>query len=312
MILTLTLNAALDVSYEVDALVPGTSHRVRAVRQRAGGKGINVARILHAAGHPVRVGGLAGGATGEILRAELAAVGIPETLVTVAADSRRTMTVVSRATGEATLLNEPGPLVTDAEWQRMLEATRDLVTSMRVVIMSGSLPPGVPADAYAQLVAVAREAGAITIVDADGATIAAALPAGPDVVMPNATELAAATGLTDRRAGVERLRTLGAGSVVATFGAEGLTADTPLGSWRGWLSEPVTPVNPTGAGDACAAAVAAGLARDASWPESLRDAVAWSAASVTAAVAGVVDAQMVARIMPNVRVEEFDDPRSNG
>ena len=156
--------------------------------------------------------------------------------------------------------------------------------------------------------------------------------------MPNATELAAATGLTDRRAGVERLRTLGAGSVVATFGAEGLTADTykeapaddgarierayrmaavivnllrPL-TWRGWLSEPVTPVNPTGAGDACAAAVAAGLARDASWPESLRDAVAWSAASVTAAVAGVVDAQMVARIMPNVRVEEFDDPRSNG
>ena len=77
MILTLTLNAALDVSYEVDALVPGTSHRVRAVRQRAGGKGINVARILHAAGHPVRVGGLAGGATGEILRAELAAVCIP-------------------------------------------------------------------------------------------------------------------------------------------------------------------------------------------------------------------------------------------
>jgi tagatose 6-phosphate kinase len=311
VILTLTLNAALDVSYEVDALVPGASHRVRAVRQRAGGKGINVARILHAAGYPVRVGGFAGGASGDVVRTELTALGMPETLLTIAAESRRTVSVVSRATGEATLLNEPGPLVTDAEWQRMLATTRQLATSVRVIVMCGSLPPGVPPDAYAQLVAAARAAGAVSIVDADGAALAAALPAGPDVVMPNAAELTAASGIEERRAAIERLRTLGAAAVVATFGAEGLTADTPLGSWRGWLSQPLVAVNPTGAGDACAAAVAAGLFRDASWPELLKDAVAWSAASVTSPVAGEVDADVVDRMLPSVRLEVFDGSRSH-
>ena len=159
---------------------------------------------------------------------------------------------------------------------------------------------------------VAREAGAASIVDADGAVLTEALPARPDVIKPNAAELVAATGLDDRRRAIAWLRARGAGAVVATSGPDGLTADTPLGSWRGWLDEALLAVNPTGAGDACTAAVAAGLVAGRDWPAMLEDAVAWSAAAVLAPVAGEIDMDTVARMRPSVRVEELHDARIDG
>lgn len=309
MILTVTLNAALDVSYGVDALQPGHSHRVRTVHQRAGGKGINVARILHAMGHEVLVSGLAGGASGDIVRADLAAAGISESLEPITAASRRTVSIVSGATGEATLFNEPGPPVTDPEWTRLLARIGSLASTARVVVLSGSLPPGIPDDAYARLVLVARAQGALVIVDADGTTLRAALEAAPDVVKPNRAELAAATGMTDQQAAVAWLRSRGARSVVATSGPDGLVAVTPDGAWRGRLERAIASVNPTGAGDACVAAIAAGIAAGRPWPETLTDAVAWSAASVLSPVAGEVDAAVLAGIRPSVRVEAADAAR---
>ncbi len=309
VILTVTPNMALDVSYDVDALVPGASHRVLAVRTRAGGKGTNVARILLGFGYEVSVSGLVGGTTGDAIRADLAAAGLPESLTHIAADSRRTSTVVSRSTGEATLFSEPGPPVTDEEWHRLLDAVGTQAARAPVVVMSGSLPPTVPTDAYAQLVRTARAAGAMTIVDADGPALSNALAAGPDVVKPNAAELAAATGIDDRDTAATWLREHGARSVIATFGPEGLVAHTPDGVWRAWLAGDLRPLNPTGAGDACTAALAAGLADGRQWPEILVTAVAWSAASVLTPVAGDVDAAEVARLRPNVRVEEMDAPR---
>lgn len=305
MIVTVTLNAALDTSYAVPRVLPGTSHRVRTVERRAGGKGINVARVLHAMGHPVRVTGFAGGATGAAIRADLAVAGMADALVPIAAESRRTVSAVSDATGEATLFNEPGPPVSELEWQRLVGSVRDLALDASVVVMSGSLPAGVPPDAYASLVAVAQTAGAAAIVDADGAMLRDALPARPDVVKPNALESAAATGLDDPVAGAAWLRRHGAGAVVTTLGPDGLLADTPEGAWRAWLPDGLLrPVNPTGAGDACVAAIAAGLEAGWSWPVRLTTAVAWSAAAVVAPLAGDLEMGTLEGIAGRVRLEE--------
>ncbi|MBO0830180.1 MAG: 1-phosphofructokinase, partial [Streptosporangiales bacterium] len=223
MILTVTLNAALDVTYRVAALVPGGSHRVEDVHTRAGGKGVNVARVLAGLGHEVVVTGLVGGATGEQIRADLRRAGLVDEMVAADGESRRTVNVV--AGGDATIFNEPGPRLPATAWVDFRTRYAGLAAAAACVVLAGSLPPTLPEDAYAELVRLA--AGAESIVDADGAPLRAALAAGPHVVAPNAAELAAATGEADPVAAVDALRAAGARTVVATFGAEGLVASGP-------------------------------------------------------------------------------------
>ncbi|GAA4014517.1 1-phosphofructokinase family hexose kinase [Allokutzneria multivorans] len=273
MILTVTLNAALDITYSVPSLVPGTTHRVRKVSQRAGGKGINVARVLHQLGLPVLATGLAGGL----------AIDLPHSFAPLSASSRRTVTVVDG--GGATLLNEPGPEVSSAEWLRFVDHFRILAREATVVVLSGSLPPGVPLDAYAALVSLVD---CPTIVDASGSALSHALAARPDVVKPNADELLEVTGHRSPQAGAAALVRSGARAVVASLGPEGLVAVTESESWQ--LAPPAFLAgNPTGAGDACVAGIAAGLHSGASWPSLLREAVALSAAAVLHPVAGGFD-----------------------
>ncbi|MEV5151473.1 1-phosphofructokinase family hexose kinase [Streptomyces werraensis] len=309
MILTVTLNAALDVTYGVDSLRPRTSHRVGAVHRRAGGKGDNVARVLAGRGRAVTVTGLVGGPTGARVREDLRTVpGLRDELVPVAGESRRTVTVVSGDDGDATVFNEQGPHVSSAEWRAFTGRFTELVREASVVALCGSLPPGLPSDAYGQLVGSALETGVPTLLDTSGAPLLDALDAGPDVVKPNAAELAAATGCEDAGAGAERLRALGARSVVVSSGPGGLLAVTPDGSRRAVPPERLVG-NPTGVGDACVAALAAGLDDGADWGAVLREAVALSAAAVACPVAGDVDAATYERFRTTVTVEDLHAPQ---
>ncbi|WP_037571123.1 1-phosphofructokinase family hexose kinase [Phaeacidiphilus oryzae] len=303
MILTVTPNAALDVSYHLPELRPGEENRVRSVRERAGGKGVNVARVLHALGEPVLAAGLAGGLTGRRIRDELAASGVPEALTEVTAESRRTVAVVATERGEATGLWEPGAEVAAGEWTRFRAAYRELLARTRAVALCGSLPPGAPGDAYAQLGADARAAGVPWLLDADGEALAAGLAAGPDLVKPNAAELRRVAGDGDGElAGAERLLALGARAVVVSLGAEGMLAVTPEGAWRA-APPRVVHGNATGAGDAAVAALSRGVARGLPWQDRVRDAVALSAAAVASPVAGGYDAGVYEELRPRVRVD---------
>lgn len=301
MILTVTLNAALDVTYDVDRLVPHGSHRVGSVRSRAGGKGVNVARVLAALGHDVLATGLAGGPTGALVRAELAAAGLAEQLMEIAGDTRRTVTVVSEQDGDATVFNEPGPVVTPEEWQGFLTRYRKLVSTVDTVVLSGSMPPGVPVNGYHELIGIAASEGARTVLDTSGEPLLAALEARPDVVKPNAVELREVTGVVDTHDAAQRLRAAGAVTVVASMGPDGLLAATPSGTWRAAPASAVTG-NPTGAGDACVAALSAGLAAGADWGQTLVEAVAVSAAAVAAPLAGEFDAAVRNRLLGTTRL----------
>lgn len=307
MILTVTLNAALDVTYDVERVVLHGAHRVRRVRRRAGGKGVNVARVLHALGEEAVVAGLAGGPTGEALRADLAAAGLPDALTPIAGDTRRTLAVVDAATGDATGFWEPGAEVAADEWERFLAGFAPLARDAAVVVLSGSLPPGVPPDAYATL---CRAAGRPTILDSSGDALRLGLRGGPAIVKPNAAELAEVAGgeagdaseVDAVLAGAERMRRAGAQAVVASLGADGLLAVADGGAWHARPPEAVHG-NPTGAGDAVVAALAAGLAADRDWAGRLADAVALSAAAVLAPAAGEFDAAAYRRYRESVRAE---------
>ncbi len=300
-VVTVTLNAALDVTYDVEAFVPHATHRVLEVRAQAGGKGVNVARVLRQLGQDVVVTGLAGGHTGTLIRADLAASGLPDALVPISGESRRTLTVVSQRDGGATLLNEPGPRVREGEWAGFLTRFDHLLAAAQAVVLSGSLPVGVPTNAYAELVQAAHDHGLPALVDAEGEALHAALVAAPDVVKPNAAELGATTGHDDPALGAEQLLRAGARAVVASLGPDGLLAVTDAESWRAVPPEVVLG-NPTGAGDATMAALAAGLVGGHPWSETLREAVAVAAAAVLLPVAGGFDSTAYRRFHDAVTV----------
>ena len=303
VILTVTLNAALDITYEVDRLVPESSHRVRRVWERAGGKGVNVSRVLAALGRDTVATGLVGGATGEQFRGDLREAGLRDAFLPISGTTRRTVAVVSEHSGDASIFNEPGPTVLPGEWQAFTRDFTALAGTAAVVVLSGSVPPGLPVDAYGELVRLAREAGALTVLDASGEALRTALAQGPDLVKPNAAELREATDCVDVAAAAALMRGWGATAVVASSGPDGLYAETADGAWRAAAPEQLRG-NPTGAGDACVAALAAGLADGNAWPDLLREAVALSGAAVVAPRAGDVDRATYRRLLSGVVVKE--------
>jgi tagatose 6-phosphate kinase len=277
------------------------------VTRRAGGKGINVARVARLLDESPLVLGLAGEAGSTVFVPQLSRDGIPSDFIHVDGESRQTVTVVDGA--RATVLNEPGPRVSAQEWARFVALYVERVVTAEVVVLSGSLPPGVPHTAYAGLTATARRLGAAVIVDADGEALRKALAAGPDVVKPNAEEAAALLGRPiddahDARDAAEALCAEGARAAIVSLGPDGLVAAAYGAAYRVRLPEPVDG-NPTGAGDALVAAVACGLLRGRVLSQVLRDAAAVSAAAVAISYAGAFDRRLAQRLRRNLTVEEF-------
>ncbi|WP_329133062.1 1-phosphofructokinase family hexose kinase [Streptomyces sp. NBC_01476] len=307
MIITVTLNTALDVTYRVAALRPHTTHRVLATEERPGGKGVNVARVLAALGHRTVVTGFAGGPCGAELRRLLAAAApaglLTDALVPTAGATRRTVGVVDEATGDTTMFNEPGPTVAPAEWTAFLGVYRELLAdpAATAVALCGSLPPGLPVGAYAELVREARAAGVFVVLDTSGEPLRRGLAARPDLIKPNADELTGLTGFSEPARAARHARRRGARAVAASLGADGMLAVTEEGDWQarppGRLSG-----NPTGAGDSAVAGLLSGLAEGLPWPGRLARAVALSAATVLAPAAGEFDPAAYAAALERVEV----------
>ncbi|WP_328340323.1 1-phosphofructokinase family hexose kinase [Streptomyces violaceus] len=302
MILTVTLNTALDITYRVRSLRPHASHRVSEVTERPGGKGVNVARVLAALGHEVTVTGFTGGATGRVVQERLASVpGVVDALVPITGATRRTIAVVGDRSGDTTQLNEPGPTVTPTEWSAFQEAYEHLLTSASAIALCGSLPPGVPVGAYAGLVRTARSAGVPVLLDTSGEPLRRGVAARPDIIKPNADELAELTGSHEPLRATQDARRRGARAVVTSLGAEGLLAASPEGRWR---AAPPSSLhgNPTGAGDSAVAGLMSALVEHLPWPDRLTRAVALSAATVSAPVAGEFDRGVYEELLGRVTV----------
>ncbi|WP_424937701.1 MULTISPECIES: 1-phosphofructokinase family hexose kinase [Bacteria] len=319
MIVTVTPNPAVDLTWRVDRLVPGGTHRADAGRSRAGGKGLNVARVAHAQGAAVHAITTAGGATGDEVRRELRDSGVPHTVIPVEAPTRRSVALVDESLGDATIVNERGIAPTASEWRelhaavgaaltaavsrgaqpvgpvasagRAVQAALAEAASARpVLVVAGSVPPGSPDDTIEAFVAQGRAAGAVVIADTSGPALLRAAEAGASVLKPNAAELAEATGIDRPVDGARELLRRGAGLVLLSLGSAGMLAVSAEGIVGARLAEPLAG-NPTGAGDAAVAACAVLRAEGEDDPETIiRRATAWSAAAVLMPLAGEVHA----------------------
>lgn len=303
MILTVTPHPALDSTWHVDALHPGETHRVEPGSSRAGGKGLNVARVLHGRGHDVIALATVGGPTGEEFREEIEASGIPHALIDVAAPTRRSIAIVDEGTGATSVFNERGASLEPQESGDLMRAAERLGHGAAAVAICGSLRPGFGPDELGALVGRLVDATAV-IVDTSGPGMLAAAAAGAHVLKPNLEELVAATGITDPIASARALTARGARLVLVSLGADGLLVVPQEGMpLRARLPRPLRG-NAVGAGDAMVAAVAAALADDEvrfvdrDGDDARRDlarrAVAWSAAAVLMPLAGDISPRHVA------------------
>ena len=326
MILVVCLNPALDITFSVPVVDWAGVNRPRSVEVRPGGKGVNVARTLLALGEEVLVAGLAGGANGAALTSGLASLGIPANLTPIAGETRRTFAVLDEGRRTAALFNEPGPPVSAAEFSEFLFSFEKVLTGCSAIVLSGSLPPGLPADTYATLI---RTAGATplppsspssdpqnipVVLDAHGEALRLGVAAGPAIIKPNLAELEELAGQPLSMAGdgtgrpsvasaAAELRSAGAEAVVVSLGPAGLYADTAVGGWR-VVPPPVDAPNPTGAGDAVLAGLTRGLVRDEPWPDRLRAAAALGTASALAPVAGEFGRDDYQRVLAGVTINE--------
>ncbi|MGA2929641.1 MAG: 1-phosphofructokinase [Solirubrobacteraceae bacterium] len=282
MIVTFTANPSVDRTAEVPELVRGAVIRAHQIRVDAGGKGINVTRALTANGHPSLAVLPSGGAEGAQLRALLEAQQLWVRAVPIVGAVRANVTIVE-PDGTTTKINEPGPELSVNELSDLTAALLEAAgAGADWVVLSGSLPPGVPAELYASLTERLHEQGVRVALDTSGSLLRAAVAGAPDLIKPNDRELEQASGVevktpADVLEAVAALREAGARDVLASLGADGAVLVDQTGAWH--ASAPVAvPRSTVGAGDSMLAGF---LAAGGRGPEALVEGVAWATAAVS-------------------------------
>lgn len=300
-IVTVTPNPAIDVTYTVDRQVIGETVRVTEVRRAAGGKGVNVARVLTALGRDVTTLQPLGGDAGAWLERELVANGLRVQPCPISGETRTTVAIVD-GVAHPTLFAEPGPLLLADDWSRVTSALAEAVGEGDWVVIAGSFPRGAEAGDLARLVQTAHARDARVVVDTSGAFLIAAADAGADVVKANELEVREATGSDDADTGLTRLAREGS-TVVMSLGAEGVRMLLPDGTQRTQPAVPGVTGNPTGAGDAATAGLVAALSEG----YDARIALAWAALCGAAAVLTPIAGELDLAALPDL-AERLDGP----
>jgi 6-phosphofructokinase 2 len=308
-IVTLTLNPAVDIATTADRLVAGHKLRCTPPLVHPGGGGINVARVAARLGADVVAMYAAGGATGELLQQLLRREELCCETISIAGTTRENFSVQDASTGEEFRFVLPGPVLSRDEWQGCLSRCAGMAEQSRLVVASGSLPPGVPADFYARLASRLRGSAKL-VLDSSGPALNAALDAGVFAVKPSLNELRQLTRepLDTASEQVEACRRLVRGGramiVALSLGREGAMLVNEQGAWRA-AGLPVTVAGTIGAGDSFLGGLVCALVRDAAPEEALRHAMAASAATVQARGTALCDPRKVPGLLELVRVERL-------
>jgi 1-phosphofructokinase/tagatose 6-phosphate kinase len=315
MIITVTLNAAIDKSLSVPNFRLGRRHRTVEQRTMAGGKGVNIARALKALGQPVIATGMAGGATGTRVVEELTAESILNDFVRIREESRTNTSVLDPTNGQQTEINERGPSVSEHEVELFRDKLLYLARGAAIVVFAGSLPRGVDPDIYATLIRELQRTGVTTMIDADGDPLHQSVRAEPDVVSPNVLEAEELVGHefnddTERSLAVREIVALGAREAIMTlpdgcFAQVLIDGQPQLRRARVELREPVAK---RGSGDAFLAGYVAARYSDSSPDECLRFGVACGAESTGRLGAGLIDPREVRRLAGDVQLSAIELP----
>jgi 1-phosphofructokinase family hexose kinase len=318
MIITVTLNAAIDKTLAVPNFRLGRRHRAVEQTSMAGGKGVNVARALKRLGQPVIATGVAGGPTGTRIIEQLTDEAILNDFVRIREESRTSTAVVDPTTGEQTEINERGPSVSEAELELFVDKLLYLAKGAAVCVFSGSLPRGVPDELYARLIAEINRLGVLTVLDSEGEALRLGTRAEPGIVTPNEPEAEELVGHEfaddeDRAGAMREIIEVGASEALMTL-PNGCFALTRGGNgqertlWSARIDPGVVEARSTvGSGDAFLAGLVSSRYSGRAPEECLRFAVACGAESVQHFGAGVLDPREVDRLLDEVSVAQLSE-----
>jgi 1-phosphofructokinase family hexose kinase len=310
MLVCVSANPAIDRRLQLESIALGEVNRAVSARPFPGGKAAHVAMVAQALGLEVTWVGFLGGASGEECESGLSALGIPLTVVRTLAETRANLEIIARD-GTVTEILEPGGGVTDGEVERLISACRDIFAECSEgsqVALSGSLPPGAPADFYAELTRLAHLYSCRVLLDTSGEALRQGLAATPDLVKPNRGEAAWFTGhpVCNADAVMEATQQMieaGARGVAVSLGAEGIVWERHAHA-PALISQPphVSARSTVGCGDAALAGFAVAHARGLLDEEALCLAVACGTANCLAESPGMIDPIEVERILEQVSV----------
>jgi 1-phosphofructokinase/tagatose 6-phosphate kinase len=319
MIITVTLNAAIDKSLSVPNFRLGRRHRTVEQRTMAGGKGVNVARTLKALGQPVIATGFAGGVTGTHIVEQLTDEAVLNDFVRIREESRTNTSVLDPTSGEQTEINERGPSVSEREVELFADKLLYLARGAAIVVFAGSLPRGVEPEIYASLIRDLARMDVTTVIDTDGEPLHHAVRAEPDVVSPNLLEAEELVGHEfanedERSLAVREIAALGPREAIMTL-PDGCYAQVLIDGQpvlkRAWVA-PREPVAKSGSGDAFLAGYLAARYESRAPDQCLRFGVACGAESTGRLGAGLIDPREARRLIGEVELTEVELPAEVG
>jgi tagatose 6-phosphate kinase len=309
MITTVTLNAAIDKTYAAPGFALNKVSRVQRMDAAAGGKGINVARVVRSLGEPVTATGYIAGYNGRYIAEQVLKEGMGQDFVEAEGESRLCLNIIDAENGTQTELLEAGPVIDEAALQAMRDKIRALASSSRYVVMSGSLPKGCPTGTYAELIAIAKEAGAVVALDTSGDALLEGVKAKPFLIKPNEDEIEKLLGKPAQTEEelircIKEVMAQGIGCVIVTLGAKGSLFGHEGRIYR--VQAPVIDcVNAVGSGDSFVAGTVVGFARGGSAVDAVRLGTACGTANALNFKAGEVKIADVDRLLGEVIVEEI-------
>lgn len=309
MILTVTLNAAIDKRYVVEGYKVGEVNRVKECAYTPGGKGLNVSKPAAISGAEVVATGFVGGHAGNYIEASLEPFHIRSAFYHLEAESRSCINIWDEVNHQQTEFLEPGFTVSEEEFQGFMDKFKDLVKDADVVAMSGSVPKGLDGTAYQKLVKIVKEAGKKVILDTSGKLLEMGIEACPTMIKPNIDEIRMLTGkscddFNDIIEAAKEIHRRGVEIVAVSLGGDGSLAVCDKGVYRAKVPK-IDAVNTVGCGDSMIAGFALGLSEDLPIEEVLRKASAISAAAALREETGFYVKEDMEAILPKVEITKI-------
>lgn len=309
MILTVTLNAAIDKRYVVEEFKVGEVNRVKECAYVPGGKGLNVSKPAAVAGAEVVATGFVGGHAGNYIEASLKDYHVKSAFYHLESESRSCINIWDEKNCVQTEFLEPGFTVAESEFQGFVEEFKELVKKADVVAMSGSVPKGLDGTAYQKLVKVVKDADKKVILDTSGKLLEMGIEACPTMIKPNIDEIRMLTGKECNEIGeiveaAKEIHARGVEVVAVSLGADGSLAVSDEGVFRAIVPR-IDAVNTVGCGDSMIAGFALGFAEGLGIEETLRKASAISAAAALREETGYFVMEDMQRLYPQIKIEKM-------
>lgn len=306
MVITVTLNPALDKTITIDDFELGKVNRVSTLRYDIGGKGINVSKVLNKFGISSACTGFLGGSLKETFEKELRNMGICNYFVEISEDTRTNVKVVDNKNQTYTDINEPGPKITQMELNDFISKFEGMCNKNDIVVLSGGACPNIPKDIYGTLTKLAKEKGAFVILDAEGELLSEGIKENPDIIKPNKHEFEILLNKTfdtedDMICEAKKLIDKGLSKILISLGGEGaVLIDKKMVLYGIGLKVPVK--STVGAGDSTVAALIYSMINNFDNEKTLKFAVATGAASVSLEGTQACDLEQVEALIEKVNI----------